>query len=361
MKELAKIDSRNYGIDLLRIVSMFFIVLLHSFGHGGLLDGLDVNSTQYKAVYFFEISAYCAVNIFGIISGYVSYNSQGKKVKFSNLLKLWAEVVFYGIIISLVAKIIEPSLVTKTDMIKQLIPVCLRTYWYFTSYVGLFILMPFINNSLTNMSEKTAKKILVLLIIVFSVVGTIFEPFILNGGYSVAWLCILYIIGLVMKKCELGKNLKSRYGIVAILILTLISYIYAFKGHEINILEKTITNRVFESYISPTVLGIAIFYVIIFSKMKFGNIIKRIIKFSAPSAFAIYIINEHPIIRENIITGMFTSSCNQGTLIILAKVFLFVITFVVGVILIDKIRQLIFEKCKINYLCDKIVKKLEDI
>ena len=58
MKELAKIDSRNYGIDLLRIVSMFFIVLLHSFGHGGLLNGLDMNSTQYKAVYFFEISSH---------------------------------------------------------------------------------------------------------------------------------------------------------------------------------------------------------------------------------------------------------------------------------------------------------------
>lgn len=268
MKELAKIDSRNYGIDLLRIVSMFFIVLLHSFGHGGLLNGLDTNSTQYKAVYFFEISAYCAVDIFGIISGYVSYNPQGKKVKFSNLLKLWTEVVF---------------------------------------------------------------------------------------------LCILYIIGLIMKKCELGKNLKSRYGIIAILILTLISYIYVFKGHEINILGNTITNRVFESYISPTVLGIAIFYVIIFSKMKIGNIIKKTIKFSAPSAFAIYIINEHPIIRKNIITGMFTSSCNQKTLIILAKVFLFAIVFVVAVILIDKIRQLIFEKCKINYLCDKIVKKIENI
>ena len=30
-------DSRNYGIDLLRLVAVFYIVVLHAVGRGGLL------------------------------------------------------------------------------------------------------------------------------------------------------------------------------------------------------------------------------------------------------------------------------------------------------------------------------------
>lgn len=31
--------KRNYGIDLLRFLSMFFVLILHSLGDGGLLKG----------------------------------------------------------------------------------------------------------------------------------------------------------------------------------------------------------------------------------------------------------------------------------------------------------------------------------
>ncbi len=47
-----KNKERNYGIDLLRIISMFYILLLHCLGQGGLLEGTSVNSVQYNLVWF---------------------------------------------------------------------------------------------------------------------------------------------------------------------------------------------------------------------------------------------------------------------------------------------------------------------
>ena len=38
---LSSMEERNYGIDLLRIVSMMMVVLLHVLGQGGILDGSD--------------------------------------------------------------------------------------------------------------------------------------------------------------------------------------------------------------------------------------------------------------------------------------------------------------------------------
>ncbi len=31
-------DSRNYGIDLLRILAMTMIIIVHILGHGGVID-----------------------------------------------------------------------------------------------------------------------------------------------------------------------------------------------------------------------------------------------------------------------------------------------------------------------------------
>ena len=64
--------ERNAGIDLLRIVSMFFVVVLHSLGQGGILFNTAVGSSQYKVAWLLEIFAYGAVDIFALISGYVS-------------------------------------------------------------------------------------------------------------------------------------------------------------------------------------------------------------------------------------------------------------------------------------------------
>ena len=38
--------ERNYGIDLLRIVSMFMVVVLHVVGHGDILDATDEASEK---------------------------------------------------------------------------------------------------------------------------------------------------------------------------------------------------------------------------------------------------------------------------------------------------------------------------
>ena len=82
-------DNRNYGIDLLRIFSMFLIVILHSLGHGGVLSSTVINSSQYKFSWLLEIISYCAVDIFALISGYVSYTGNEKKTNYSNYFNLW--------------------------------------------------------------------------------------------------------------------------------------------------------------------------------------------------------------------------------------------------------------------------------
>ena len=91
-------DTRNYGIDMLRLIAMFFVVVLHCYGQGGILSTVVVDSQQYKIAWFIEIVAYCAVDIFALISGYVSYTEKEKRINYSKYLNLWFQVVFYGLL-----------------------------------------------------------------------------------------------------------------------------------------------------------------------------------------------------------------------------------------------------------------------
>ena len=93
-----KSDNRNYGIDILRIISMFYVVMLHCLGHGGIIYNATVNSIQYKTSWLMEIICYCAVDIFALISGYVAYSNSYKKTNYANYVILWLEIVFYGIL-----------------------------------------------------------------------------------------------------------------------------------------------------------------------------------------------------------------------------------------------------------------------
>ena len=92
-------NERNYGIDLLRLVLMYMVCMLHTLGQGGVLSAYEAGTTEYKAFWFMEILAYCAVDGFAIISGYTTVN---KPRKFEKLADMWFQALFYSFIVTVI-------------------------------------------------------------------------------------------------------------------------------------------------------------------------------------------------------------------------------------------------------------------
>lgn len=336
-----KKDKRNYGIDLLRVLSMIFVIILHCNLQGGLISNVTQNSIQYKFIWLLEIIAYPAVNIFALITGYVLYDK--KDIKIKNYLNLWLEVAFYAFFVNLLFDIINSDMVIPRDYLYSFIPVTSGRWWYFTAYSGLFILIPFLNKAITNINKQNFKILFVIIITIFSIYDTISKVFNLNDGYSVIWLIIVYILGAAIKKCNIAKKIKTSKLILLMLILYFITYIYKIYGFEFNFLNLNVTKNLFISYTSPTMLGIAILYVIIFSRINFNKIWKRIIEFTSPSAFSIYILNNHILIWDNIMCGLFSKISNNSIIYIFICIFSFTFLFIIGSIIVDKIRIKIFK------------------
>ncbi len=104
-----KLKQRNFGIDLLKIVSMLLVVILHIIGKGGVLGVVEPGTYRYVASWLVEIGAYCAVNCFALASGYTGFRSSRRP---SNLLLLWLRVLFYSVGITVCFAVLSPDSVT---------------------------------------------------------------------------------------------------------------------------------------------------------------------------------------------------------------------------------------------------------
>ena len=353
--------GRNYGIDFLRLFSMFYVVVLHTLRQGGVSDALEVGSTGYAVNWFLQISAYCAVDIFAIISGYVSYSDKERPVKFSGYFNLWFQVVFYGCAIGLVMNVINTDWVTKTDFLKMFFPVSNSLYWYFTAYTGLFFVTPLINAGIRNTDEKILKRIFVFLVVIFSVVEIVTKKQKLDRGYTFAWLLILYIMGGIINKCNIGKRLKVYQGAVLIMLINIAGLLWKLYGTDFSFFGFKINRDTFILYTSPLILAAAVIHVITFSKIKFSKGLVKIIAYAAPFSFAVYLLNTQYYIWNFVLKGTFAAWADKEWYIMALAVVAFSVAFVTGAVLIDRIRMRLFRIAhvdKISLLLEKLLNRM---
>ena len=86
-------SNHNYGIDLLKILSMLMVVVYHILLKGGILSQLSPSSIHYRIASLLEWLVTPCVNIFVLCTGYLYANRQWK---LGGILKLYASVLFYS-------------------------------------------------------------------------------------------------------------------------------------------------------------------------------------------------------------------------------------------------------------------------
>lgn len=175
--------SRNYGIDFLRIISMFMVVILHILGQGGILKASEFMSANYIAGWLFEIASYCAVNIFALISGYVMCHS---KPRISKLSELWLQVAFYSVSLAVLFMYLKPETYNSATLLNAFFPVTKKQYWYISAYFGMYLLTPLLNAVIINVSKKTFTLSLFSCFFVLSVLPTVLknDAYGFKGGYA---------------------------------------------------------------------------------------------------------------------------------------------------------------------------------
>lgn len=358
--DVGKKAQRNYGIDLLRVLSMCLIIILHILGKGGVLS--SAVGSQYAVGWFLEVVAYCSVDCYAIISGYVCYTESEKRHKYAKYIIMWFQVLVYSVGITLLFCFIYPSVIDVKTIIKAFFPVTFSQYWYFTAYTGLFFMIPWLNRFIRRCTSKELTRVVVVIFALFSCYSTVValaaDPFLLKEGYSFLWLTYMYIAGAWIKKTNGEKKLNTIKVLTFIGVFVLITY-------GIKMCIPIIFNKIFGvyfgenvliNYTSPTVVGMAILLLVLFSRVNLPSYISRMINFVTPAIFGVYLLHVHPLVYQYIISGQFAYIAKMSPWML--PVFVIGWAFIIFIfgILIDIVRIYIFRMLRISSFADRLEK-----
>ena len=208
--------KRNSNIELLRIIAMFLIVWHHcGYVNSDVLgDSLTYNTTIIKISYFL---GKMGVNIFFLISGYFLCKGKFNKKK---LFSIVATTEFYGLIVVLISIFCD-----KINLGNSYIfyfPIVSSMFWFATDYIIIYLLSPYFNILIENLSKEKFKKFLITVLIIWCIIPNTFG--IIGGTIGqifeftqLGWGIILYFLGAYFNKHGIKFLKKLRNNIIILI------------------------------------------------------------------------------------------------------------------------------------------------
>ena len=353
-------SERNHGIELLRIFAMLLAAVLHILKKGGVITPSEGNLAAYSTVWLLEAAAYCAVNCYALISGYVGYSDRPKPLRLARCIELWLQVVFYSVIITTVYCIAGVGSVGVSDFADAFLPVTSKQYWYFTAYIGMFFFIPLLNALVRRLNRRALVSLCIMLIAVFSLYDTFAsfwkkDPLALVGGHSPLWLGVLYIFGAAMKKLRVPESMSSKKALLIYASAAVFTALFKITGDR---LLRFVPGSLFVRDTSPTVLLCAAALLVAFARFKPGRKLTEFAVLFAPAAFGVYLLHVSPLVFEHVIGNRFAFIGRLPFPLIP-----FAVLASAGVILVvglaaDKVRILLFKALGVPKLCRKAEKSI---
>lgn len=334
----ADTKQRSSNIELLRILSMFLVLVLHANFLGiGVPTSSECITAPVNAFlrFFVESLAIVAIDVFVLISGWFGIKPTIKK--FAGFL---FQIVFFTLSILLLFWLIKGRSVIG---LKPLLRVFMVTkgYWFIKSYICLYILSPVLNL----FAEKAPRKLFSWVLLGFFAFQTIYgwtdsaPEF--YFGYSALSFIGIYLLAryLRMYPVDLLSNRRLCLGIyVSISIILALCLLLLTKADLFPKYALTITL----SYINPAIIvsSIALFFTFNCSKIKYSKAINWI----AASSFTVFIIHSNEFILPYYKEVIWHLYSNFPVGLRALAIILFLLLVFIVCVLLDQIRLFIWHK-----------------
>ncbi len=311
-----------------------------------------------------EAGAYCAVNCFAMVTGFLMVKQSFKISRFANL---WLQVLFYQLLITVLFQIFSPDSVSKGIWFYAFLPVASNNYWYFTAYAGLFFLIPGINAMMKMLNQKQAAYLIAVIFLLFScyitvpvVRGGVFG---LNAGYSTPWLILTYIAGAYFGLHGENIRLKKRYslsGYVLAVLLTCLA-IPVMNFLTFRLFNRCIGSHILYNYTSPTIVVSAVMLLLFFSKLRVSERFVKIVRLLSVSSFAVYLIHQYPLMVKTFLRNRFIFLLEWNPLFMAGGVILFAVAVYLFCTVIESLRRSLFNALRIEKYTGKLDTLLEKL
>ena len=345
-KEVSK--RRDSNMELLRIVTMLFILILHAdFYFCGTPDKVGITLSPISAYlqYLVESVTIIGVNVFVLLSGWYGIKCSLRKILY---------IVFQTYFFIVLTYLFAPWLGYESHGFSEDFPKLFlinQTYPFIKQYLLLMILSPVLNYYARYAHPSEFRLLLYIFFIYQLAVSWIFCALTdFNGGNSSLSFIGLYLLARYIKMYSPTFSIKSaKHDALLYCMFTVFSatasYCFASKG--IFLWDR------FYMYNSPFVILPALFFLLFFSKLKVKY--SANINFVAISCLAVYLFQCSPfmsIYGDNI--GRWYREENTFRFVLYVSIMIFMVYFMA--VLLDKGRLLIWDA--VIYVYERMTRRV---
>lgn len=260
------IKERNYAVDLIKITAFCLVVTVHFFLH------TDYYNTPLIGVKMFLLTnirnlAMTCVPLFVIVTGYLMSDKKWSKSYYLGAVRTVLTLAAAEIICCLYDSIVFVD----KPFWKQIIKMGTSHYsWYIDMYIGLFLIIPFLNLAYKSLdSQKEKLRLVISFAAITIIIPSLFSIFKLEQGWwSFAYPLGYYYIGCYLK--EYGIKIKGLYCIltatVSVIVCSAVHFAVCYNHTMLQSLCITNHNSIFVA-----VMSVAVFCLILKTDNKLKN------------------------------------------------------------------------------------------
>lgn len=274
------VKQRNVGADVIRVLAMLMVCVLH-------VNNLSGGMESFPNC-LYEMVCIQAVNLFAMLTGYLCIEAGWKIRRYMNL---WFQVAFYavgGLLLGCVLKRAGMFEAYHPPILKVLLPVPLAGgYWYFTAYTAVFLLIPFLNRLIKNLSQREAGTLFLIVALCLPLMSSLpGYGHIYHTGYNMVWLTALYVMGAYLRLYPLPWS-RTMACITLIGSLSIQTVLFGLGS-------KCIVSMLMV-YAFPLVVlsSVCMFHLCIGLPIKSPGIV-GVVTYLTPLAFGVYLAQCHP-------------------------------------------------------------------
>lgn len=325
------LKKRKSGVECLRLLIMFGIVISHWGGHGNASVSSNYDNVfnliwMQLSQYFGEVSN-CA---FVLISGY--FSSSRTTVNIKGIRNIVIDVKFYSLLMFIIAVILGKQILTIKTGILALFPIIFSQYWFVIPFLFVCLIGPWLNDIVRKLDTKG-----VIYFYGLQFIAILLLPII--GNASVASNITLFIFyysigaGLSIHNGKFRFIERNKYTLALMGFLSAIFLCYAIDY----IGNPLIFNRLIGRF-SPIPLLTALGLLYIFLKFDFSS---GFVNKLALSTFSVYLISENANIYPWLWKDYFDNAAYIDSPYLITISLLHCLVVFVACILIDQVYRLL--------------------
>lgn len=229
--------ERSVGLDLVRALAIACVMGIHAISYTGVMDG-SVKSPAWIVYLILRFIAMSGVPLFLMLSGYLCCNRKLSGHYYVGLIPILISYLFITSATILFSSKMGLQNYTLWTAVSGIMNYTAHDYgWYVEMYIGLFLLIPFLNAMFDALQTQRARLALVLTLSVLTFLPPSLESFRVNGVtlnvtadyWRAIYPMTYYFIGAYLRKHPpvLSRSLRFGMAIAATAIPCVMCYIYS--------------------------------------------------------------------------------------------------------------------------------------